>query len=51
MAAALRSQDVWRLSPMASLLGALVGVAQALETLLLPLKRRGSTRKGGGGEV
>ena len=41
-AAVLRSQNVWRLSPIASLLGALVGVAQALETLLLPLKLWGS---------
>jgi hypothetical protein len=48
VATAFRSQDVWRLSPMASLLGALVGVAQDIETLLLPLKLRGSEEKGGG---
>ena len=45
----LRLQDVWRLSPMASLLGALVGVAQDIETLMLPLKLRGSEWKGGYG--
>ena len=43
----VRSQDVCRLLPMASLLGALIGVAQDIETLLLPLKLRGSEGNGG----